>query len=314
MVNTLLSAPGRLTASSPTPLVRLEAFSPPGVDIYAKLEWFQPTGSIKDRIAAAMLEKARADGQLGPGTRLLEPSSGNTGIALARLARLWNIPLTVVMAEGVSAERIKMLKIYGTEIIFSPGDQGSNGAVHMAEEMAASGDYLMLHQYNNPANVDAHYRGTGPEIVAELDRVDALVAGLGTGGTLMGAGAAVRELNPQVQVVAAEPAVGETITGLRSMSAGYIPPIFDPAQIDRRLLVRLRPTIEYTRLLLSAEGLFAGPSCGAALAVAIRVARQMQSGTVVTIFPDAGWKYLSTGIYTGSIDRAVEKAANQILW
>ncbi len=307
-------SPSRLsTALSPTPLVRLEALSPPGVDIYAKLEWFLPTGSLKDRVAVAMLEKARSEGRLTSETRLLEPSSGNTGIALARLALLWDIPFTVVMAKGASAERIEVLKTYGTEIIFSPGDQGANGAVRMAEEIAASGDYLMLHQYANPANVAAH-RGTGREIVAELDRVDALVAGLGTGGTLMGAGAVVRESNPGVQVVAAEPPVGETITGLRSMEDGYIPPIFDADQIDRRILVRLWSTIEYTRLLLSAEGLFAGPSSGAALAVALRVAKEIHSGTVVTIFPDAGWKYLSTGIYTGPLAQAVEGAADQILW
>lgn len=306
--------PQASTALSPTPLVRLGALSPPGVDVYAKLEWFLPTGSLKDRVAVAMMEKARAEGRLTPETRLLEPSSGNTGIAMARLALLWGIPLTVVMPEGASAERIEIMKTFGTEIVFSPREEGANGAVRMAEEIAASGDHLMLHQYANPANVEAHYRGTGREIVAELDRVDALVAGLGTGGTLMGAGAAVRESFPRVQVVAAEPPVGELITGLRSMDAGYIPPIFDADRLDRRVLVRLRSTIEHTRLLLSAEGLLAGPSCGAALAVALRVAREMTSGTVVTIFPDAGWKYLSTGIYTGPIDQAVQRASDQVLW
>ena len=307
-------APKSPAALSPTPLVRLGALSPPRVDIFAKLEWFLPTGSLKDRVAVAMLEKARSEGRLTPGTRLLEPSSGNTGIALARLALLWNIPFTVVMAEGAGAERIEALNAFGARIIFSPGEEGANGAVRMAEEIAASDDYLMLHQYENPANVEAHYQGAGREIVNELDRVDALVAGLGTGGTLMGAGAAVRESFPRAKVVAAEPPVGELITGLRSMGAGYIPPIFDADQIDRRVLVRLPSTIEHTRLLLSAEGLFAGPSSGAALAVALRVAREMRSGTVVIIFPDAGWKYLSTGIYTGPLDQAVERAADQILW
>ncbi|MCY4650924.1 MAG: PLP-dependent cysteine synthase family protein [bacterium] len=299
---------------SRTPLVRLEALSPPGVDIFAKLEWVLPTGSIKDRIAVAMLEKARLEGLLSPETRLLEPSSGNTGIALARLAMMWNIPFTVVMAEGASQERVEILKTFGTEIVYSPGDEGSNGAVRVAGEMAASGDYLMLNQYENLANVEAHYRGTGREIVEDLDHVDAFVAGLGTGGTLMGAGTAIRESFPQAQVVAAEPPMGELITGLRSIDAGYIPPIFDPDRIDRRILVRLAPTIEHTRTLLSVEGLFAGPSCGAALAVALRIAREMRSGTIVTIFPDAGWKYLSTGIYTGSIQEAVKGATNQILW
>ena len=305
---------GAFPGLTPTPLVRLDALSPPGVDIYAKLEWVLPTGSIKDRIAAAMLEKAHREGRLRPGTRLLEPSSGNTGIALARLASMRGIPFTVVMAEGASAERIELLGTFGVEIIRSPGEQGSNGAVQMAEEIAASGDYLMLNQYDNPANVEAHYRGTGREIVEELDRVDAFVAGLGTGGTLMGAGAAIRESFPGVQVVAAEPPMGELITGLRSMDAGYVPPIFDPDQIDRRILVRLAPTIEHTRRLLSAEGMFAGPSCGAALAVALRIAGEMRSGTVVTVFPDAGWKYLSTGIYAGSLEEAVKGATSQILW
>lgn len=273
-----------------------------------------PTGSIKDRIAVSMLHRARADGLLTPDIHLMEPSSGNTGIALARLAMLENIPFTVVMAEGASEERVELLETFGAEMISSPGEEGSNGAVRMAQELARSGDYLMLNQYENPANVEAHYRGTGREIVAELDRVDAFVAGLGTGGTLMGAGAAIREAFPGAQVVAAEPPMGELITGLRSIDAGYTPPIFDPDRIDRRILVRLAPTIEHTRLLLSAEGLFAGPSCGAALAVALRIARGMRSGTVVTIFPDAGWKYLSTGIYTGSITEAVEGASTQILW
>lgn len=303
-----------MTGLAPTPLIRLDALSPPGVDIYAKLEWALPTGSIKDRIAVAMMEGARAEGRLSPGTHLMEPSSGNTGIALARLAMMERIPFTVVMAEGASEERVRTLETFGTEIVYSPGEEGSNGAVRVAGELAASGDYLMLNQYENPANVEAHYRGTGREIVAELDRVDSFVAGLGTGGTLMGAGAAIREAFPRAQVVAAEPPMGELITGLRSIDAGYVPPIFDPDRIDRRILVRLAPTIEHTRLLLSAEGLFAGPSCGAALAVALRIARGMRSGTVVTVFPDAGWKYLSTGIYTGSIEEAVEGASNQILW
>ncbi len=302
------------TGLAPTPLIRLETLSPPGVEVFAKLEWVLPTGSIKDRVAVAMLEKARSEGMLTPDTRLLEPSSGNTGIALARLAGMWNVPFTVVMAEGASEERVQTLHTFGAEIVYSPREEGSNGAVRVAEQMAASGDYLMLHQYQNPANVDAHYRGTGREIVSELDRVDAFVAGLGTGGTLMGAGAAIKEAFPGAQIVAAEPPMGELITGLRSMDAGYIPPIFDPDRIDRRVLVRMAPTIEHTRMLLAAEGLFAGPSCGAALTVALRIAREMRSGTVVTVFPDAGWKYLSTGIYTGSVEEAVERASNQILW
>ena len=310
----MTSPSGALHGLLPTPLVRLDALSPPGVDIYAKLEWVLPTGSIKDRIAVAMLDRAHREGRLHPGTHLLEPSSGNTGIALARLASMRGIPFTVVMAEGASAERIETLRTFGTEIVFSPGEEGSNGAVRVAEEIAEGGDYLMLNQYDNPANVESHYRGTGREIAEHLDRVDAFVAGLGTGGTLMGAGAALRESFPGMQVVAAEPPMGELITGLRSMDAGYVPPIFDPDQIDRRILVRLAPTIEHTRRLLTAEGMFVGPSCGAALAVALRIAGELRWGTVVTVFPDAGWKYLSTGIYTGSIEKAVKGATNQVLW
>jgi cysteine synthase B len=261
-----------------------------------------------------MFETARAEGRLTSESHLMEPSSGNTGIALARLAMMEQIPFTVVMAKGASMERIQTLEAFGTEIVYSPGEEGSNGAVRVATELAASGKYLMLNQYENPANVEAHYRGTGREIVEELDDVDVFVAGLGTGGTLMGAGAAIREAFPHAKVVAAEPPMGELITGLRSIDAGYIPPIFDPDRIDRRILVRLGPTIEHTRLLLSAEGLFAGPSCGAALAVALRIAKEMRSGTVVTIFPDAAWKYLSTGIYSGPIEQAVVRASDQILW
>ncbi len=296
-----------------TPLVRLERLSPnPDVAIYAKLEWFLPTGSVKDRVAAAMLSRAEDDGVVGPGAKIIEPTSGNTGIALARLAMLRGYALTVVIPENVSPERKELLGSFGASVLSTPGDLGSNGAIAHAEELAAGGDYVMLHQYVNPANPDVHYRTTGPEILAELDRVDVFVAGLGTGGTLMGVGRALREAHPGVQVVAAEPPAGETLMGLRSLDDGYRPPVFDPAAIDAKILVRPRDAIAMTRRLLHEEGLFAGLSAGAAVHAAARWATKLERGTVVTLLPDAGWKYLSTGIWTGTLDQAVAHLADQL--
>ncbi len=296
-----------------TPLVRLERVSPnPDVAIYAKLEWFLPTGSVKDRVAAAMLDRAEADGTVHPGAKLIEPTSGNTGIALARLAMLRGYALTVVIPENVSPERKELLGSFGATVVSTPGELGSNGAIRHAEELAAGGDYVMLYQYANPANPDVHYRATGPEILAELRRVDAFVAGLGTGGTLMGVGRALREANPDVQVVAAEPPAGETVMGLRSLDDGYRPPVFDPAAIDGKILVRPRDAIAMTRRLLHEEGLFAGLSSGAAVHAAARWATKMERGTLVTLLPDAGWKYLSTGIWTGTLDQAVAHLADQL--
>lgn len=306
---------------TPTPLVRLERLAPPGVEIYAKCEWHLPTGSVKDRVAAAMIDDAKASGLLGPGVGLLEPSSGNTGIALARIARLQGTPLTVMVPDNVSRERLELLAAYGAEVVFSPGAEGSNGAVWRAEEMASSRPgVVMLHQYQNPANSEAHAATTAPEILNQLAargvrRLDALVATLGTGGTLMGVGRVVRKAFPGCAVVAAEPPTGEAIAGLRSLADGYVPPIFDPAQIDGRLLVRNRASIEMVRRLLAEEGLFAGPSSGAAVEAALRVARKAEPGSViVTILPDAGWKYLSTGVFSGTIDEAEERSAGETLW
>jgi cysteine synthase B len=303
-----------------TPLVELTRLSPTGVRIFAKCEWHLPTGSVKDRVAAAMVAAAETRGLLRPGDRLIEPSSGNTGIALARIARMRGYRLAVVVPDNVSAERIELLEAFGAEVRFSPGAEGSNGAVRLAERLARDEGHLMLHQYENPANPEVHAATTGPEIVAQLaamgiDRADVFVACLGTGGTLTGVGAHLKEVWPDLKVIAAEPPAGETIAGLRSLAEGYIPPVFDPAVVDRKLLVRLRPSIETTRLLLDAEGLFVGPSSGAAVYAALRIAGDLPAGSVlVTVLPDAGWKYLSTGIYTGPLDLAEEKAVGSTLW
>lgn len=304
----------------PTPLIRLDRLAPRGVTLAAKCEWHLPTGSVKDRVAAAMVDRARRSGRLRPGTRLLEPSSGNTGIALARIASLEGVPLTVVVPDNVSPERIELLEGFGAEIRFSPGAEGSNGAVRRAEQMARQEGFLLLHQYENPANPDVHAHTTGPEIRNALERLgverlDAFVACLGTGGTLMGVGRALRRSWPEMQVVAAEPPSGELIAGLRSLGDGYIPPVFDPAAIDRKLLVRTRDSIAMTRHLLETEGLFVGPSSGAAVHAALQVAARLGPGSVVaTLLPDAGWKYLSTGVFTGSIDEATEKVLGATLW
>lgn len=305
----------RELGAAPTPLVRLQRVAPPQVEVWAKCEWHLPTGSVKDRVAAAMVARAEAEGRLHPGVRLLEASSGNTGIALARLARQIGIPLTVVVPDNVSPERVELLRAFGAEVRFTPGAEGSNGAVGRAERLAEEQGYLMLHQYANPANPQAHYLTTGSEIAAALDRVDAFVACLGTGGTLMGAGRALRERFPRVRVVAAEPPVGESIAGLRSLADGYVPPVFDPAGIDRRLLVRTRDAVAMTRRLLVEEGLFVGPSSGAAVHAALKVAAGLPAGAVlVTVLPDAGWKYLSTGIYRGDLTEAVAAVEHTTLW
>lgn len=304
----------------PTPLVRLERVAPAGVTLLAKCEWHLPTGSVKDRVAAAMVAAAEDDGTLTPGARLIEPSSGNTGIALARIARLRGYPLTVVVPDNVSPERIDLLKAFGAEIRYSPGADGSNGAVRMAERLAEEEGFVLLHQYRHPANPGVHARTTGPEIVDGVSRlglpgVDAFVACLGTGGTLTGVSRYLKSVYPKALVVAAEPPSGELIAGLRSLDDGYIPPVFDPLAIDRKLLVRLRPSIQMTRRLLTEEGLFVGPSSGAAVHAACRVAERLPAGSVVvTLLPDAGWKYLSTGIYSGSLDQAEEKATGSTLW
>jgi [CysO sulfur-carrier protein]-thiocarboxylate-dependent cysteine synthase len=282
-----------------TPLVELPRLSPkPEVQLYAKLEGQNPTGSIKDRVAIAMIEEAEARGELEPGRDLLEPTSGNTGIALALVAKLKGYSLTCVMPENVSEERRRLLRLYGAEIVDSPGSEGSNGAVRLAQALAAKEPrYFMPFQYGNPANPQAHYRGTGAEIVEALDRVDMLVAGLGTGGTLMGAGERVRESFPDVVVAAAEPLPGDPVMGLRSLEDGYVPPILDVSKLDRKLLVSNAEAVAGVRGLLGEEGIFAGVSAGAVVYVARRLAEELDEGVVVTILADGGWKYLSASFW-----------------
>jgi cysteine synthase B len=274
-----------------TPLVELPRLSPkPEAKLYAKLEGQNPTGSIKDRVALAMVEAA----ELPPGQELLEPTSGNTGISLALVARLKGYRLTCVMPENVTEERRRLLRLYGAEIVESPGEEGSNGAVRAALELAeAEPRYRMLFQYANEANPRAHYEGTGAEIADALERVDVLVAGLGTGGTLMGAGRRLRETFPDVTVAAAEPLPGDPVMGLRSLEDGYVPPILDVAQLDRKLLVSNAEAVAGLRALLEREGVFAGVSSGAVIHVARKLAAELDEGVVVAVLADAGWKYLS---------------------
>ena len=280
-----------------TPLVELSRIQPPGRRIYAKLEGQNPTGSIKDRVALAMVEAADPP----PGAELLEPTSGNTGISLALVAKLKGLKLTCVMPTNATPERRILLELYGATIVESAGELGSNGAVQLAQEIAARDDrYTMLFQYANEANPRAHYDGTGAEIVRDLPHVDALVAGLGTGGTLMGTGARLREAFPNVQVVAAEPLPGDPVMGLRSLEDGYVPPILDVSKLDRKLLVSNAEAAAATHALLDREGLFAGVSAGAVVHVARRVAEELpEGGVVVCVLADGGWKYLSAPFWRG---------------
>ena len=287
-----------------TPLVELKRLSPkPGVRIYAKLEAYNPTGSVKDRVAKSMIESAEAEGAIRPGQTILEPTSGNTGISLAMICSRKGYPLKVVMPDNVTKERTQLLEMYGAEIVYSPGEQGSNGAVAMALEMAeGDASYYMPYQYGNEANPRAHYDGTAPEILEELDDVAAFVGGLGTGGTLMGVGRRLKEENAETRVIAAEPLQGELVQGLRSLEDGYIPPIIDLALLDRKIFVSNRDAVIWTKKLLEEEGLFLGVSSGAIARIAVRVAEDLDEGNVVFVAPDDGWKYLSSGVYTKPID------------
>ncbi|MBJ7283037.1 MAG: cysteine synthase family protein, partial [Acidimicrobiia bacterium] len=274
-----------------------------------------PGGSSKDRIAKKMIEMAEADGTLKPGATILEPSSGNTGIGLALIARVKGYKLRVVMPENVSPERRQLLEIFGAEITNSPGEEGSNGAIRRAQEIAADDpSYVFLYQYGNPANPLAHYEGTGPEIWRDCPEVDTFVAGLGTSGTLMGVGKYLKEQNPAIQVVAVEPPAGEQVQGLRSLDDGFVPPIFDSSLIDRRMIVRPRESVEWLRILLNKTGIFSGISCGAAVAGAVKVAERMDSGTIVVVLPDGGWKYLSSGAWTDDLDVVVDRATRINYW
>jgi cysteine synthase B len=292
--------PSILGTIGDTPLVELPRLAPhEGVRLYAKLEGANPTGSLKDRVAEAMVEAAEASGELVPGRELLEPTSGNTGISLALVAKLKGYSLTCVLPENSTAERIKLLELYGAKLVFSPASEGSNGAVRRALALAEREPrYFMLNQYANEANPRAHYEGTGAEIVEALPRVDALVAGLGTGGTLMGAGERLRESFPDVVVAAAEPLQGDLVYGLRSLADGYVPPILDVSKLDRKILVSNAESVAGLRLLLDREGIFAGVSSGAVIHVARLLGEELEEGVVVCVLADGGWKYLSADFWT----------------
>jgi len=293
-----------------TPLVELPRLTPKsGVRLYAKLEGENPTGSIKDRVAMAMIDAAEASGNLEPGRELLEPTSGNTGISLALVAKLKGYPLTCVMPENATEERKRLLRLYGATIIFSPGAEGSNGAVRQALDLAEREPrYYMPFQYANEANPRAHFDGTGTEIADALERVDVLVAGLGTGGTLMGTGDRLRESFPDVVVAAAEPLPGDPVMGLRSLDDGYIPPILDVSKLDRKVLVSNEESVRGVRALLDAEGIFAGISSGAVIHVARRLASELEEGVVVAVLADGGWKYLSADFWDSEdVERSMER-------
>ena len=299
-----------------TPLVGIHALSPnPAVRLYAKLEGQNPGGSSKDRIALTMVDLAERDGTLHPGDTILEPSSGNTGIGLALVAKLRGYRLRVVMPDNVSPERRQLLEIFGADIVDSPGEEGSNGAIRLAEKLAADDPtQRLLFQYGNPANPLAHYEGTGPEIWRDCPEVDVFVAGLGTSGTLMGVGRYLKEQNPSVRIVAVEPPAGELVQGLRSLDEGFVPPIFDPAVLDRKLIVRPPESIAWLRRLLNECGVFAGVSSGAAVAGAVTAAEELGAGTVVVLLPDGGWKYLSSGAWTDPLEVVAERAARINYW
>ena len=293
--------PSLLETIGRTPLVELSRLSPEGgARLYAKLEGQNPTGSIKDRIAKTMVEAAESSGELEPGRELLEPTSGNTGISLAMVAKLKGYPLTCVLPENATPERVRMLELYGAKLVHSPGSEGSNGAVRLALRLAESDSrYFMLNQYANESNPRAHYEGTGAEIAEALPRVDAFVAGLGTGGTLMGAGERLRESFPDVLVAAAEPFQGDLVYGLRSLADGYVPPILDVSRLDRKILVSNDESVVGLRALLDREGIFAGVSSGAVVHVARRIAAELDEDAVVAaVLADAGWKYLSADFWT----------------
>jgi [CysO sulfur-carrier protein]-thiocarboxylate-dependent cysteine synthase len=299
-----------------TPLVELKRLSPkPGVRIYAKLESANPTGSVKDRVARAMIERAEEEGLVGPAQTILEPTSGNTGISLAMICSRKGYPLKVVMPDNVTAERTQLLRMYSAEIVYSPGVQGSNGAVAMALEMAErDASYYMPYQYGNPANPDAHYHGTAVEILEELDEVAAFVAGLGTGGTLMGNARRLKEEDPNTLIVAAEPLQGEQVQGLRSLEDGYVPPILDLSMLDRKIFVSNRDAVIWTKRLVEEEGVFVGVSSGAVASIAARVAGELDEGNVVFVVPDDGWKYLSSGVYTRSLEELEDSLESASFW
>ena len=299
-----------------TPLVELKSFSPrEGVRLFAKLEGQNPTGSVKDRIALAMVEQAERDGKVQPGGTILESTSGNTGISLAMICRLRGYRFVAVMPENVSEERRGLLRAFGAEIVLTDGSKGSNGAIAVAQKMAAEHpDYHLLYQYGNPANPRAHYEGTAVEILDELPDLSAFVAGLGTGGTLMGVSRRLKEHDSRIQVVAGEPNLGDLVYGLRSLDEGFVPPILDLALLDHKIVVSSEDGIRFTRELLWREGIFAGVSSGAAVSCAVRVAQRMERGNIVVLLADGGWKYLSTQLWMKELEQASTDLQGQLLW
>jgi cysteine synthase len=296
-----------------TPMIDVSQLSPnPDVRILGKMEGQNPAGSVKDRIALSMITEAEADGTLTPGQTIIEPSSGNTGIAMAMIAKMKGYPIKIVLPENVSIERRQLLEVWGAEIISSPGSEGSNGAVRRAQTLADEHpEWAFLYQYSNEANPRAHYKTTGPEIWADCPEITHFVAGLGTSGTLMGVGTFLKEQNPDIQILAVEPPLGEKVEGLRNLDEGYIPPVYEKwggnELLDGKRIVRPRESIEWTRRL-SEVGIFSGISAGAAMAGAVRVAEKIDSGTIVFVVCDGGWKYLSTGAWTDDIDEVVKRA------
>jgi cysteine synthase len=305
-----------LDAVGHTPLVEIPRMSPnPSVRILAKLEMNNPTGSVKDRTAKYLVEDLERRGLLGPDSIILEPTSGNTGIALAMIGRRKGYRVALVMPDNVTQERRQIAALFGAEIIDSPGSLGSNGAIALAKELAARDErFVMPYQYGNPANPRAHYETTGPEILSDCPEIDVFVAGLGTGGTLMGVSRYLHEHKPDVKVYAAEPLPGENVQGLRSLDEGFVPEIFDPTLLDGKFLVSNRDAIAALRDLVFKEGIFAGPSCGAVLVAAARVAKQMEAGTIVALLPDGGWKYLSAGTFSRDLDEMEDDLEGGVNW
>ncbi|HEX9739012.1 MAG TPA: cysteine synthase family protein [Candidatus Limnocylindria bacterium] len=299
-----------------TPMVELRRLAPhPGVRLFAKIEGANPTGSVKDRIARAMLADAVASGELQPGQTILEPSSGNTGISLAMIGSRMGHPVRIVMPDNTTPEREQLLRLFGAEIVFSPGAEGSNGAIRMAERLAdADPSVYMPFQYGNEANPRAHEEETGPEILTAVPEVDVFVAGLGTGGTLTGVGRALKAARAGVRVVAAEPLPGEQVQGLRSLDEGFVPPVLDQSVLDDRYLVSNRESVVGVRQLIAEEGIFAGLSSGAALAVALRVAADMDRGSIVVLLADDGSKYLSAGLWDRDLDTLETEMESSVLW
>ncbi len=305
-----------LEAIGHTPLVELRKFSPKGgVRIFAKLESANPTGSVKDRIALSMIEEAERAGSLSPEKMLIEPTSGNTGISLAMICRIKGYKFTAVMPDNVSDERRQLLRAFGADIVLTDGKRGSNGAVEVAQRMVAENrDLQMLFQYGNPANPGAHYHTTAPEILEAMPDVTTFVAGLGTGGTLMGMSRRLKEYDENIQIVAAEPNLGELVDGLRNLDEGFVPPVLDLKMLDRKLVVSGEDSIRFTQQLLWREGIFAGVSSGAALSCAVKIGQRMDRGNIVVLFADGGWKYLSTRLWSKGFEEASSDLQDQLLW